>query len=153
MAKMLIPLRRKAIVDGLKVTNNIDEFQPVKIKKKYYDNKGAFIDEQVHVGYEKLEWNIKFKGEKADIILAALGTRDWSTIIVEEQCKYGAGTVTNVYTMTGDIDFEYEASKFGEPSALTLNGVAHVYNWLQDGKPIVNIDITNAVYNVGAHIL
>lgn len=138
--------RRKSVTGGIKVTNNIESFSQPTFTKTYTEVPGSFVGAKEHMGFEASEWKVVYKGEKADVMMAAMDGGDRSVFIYNESGKRGTEDYTSEHTMTGDISREYSESKNGEPQTLTLTGQIKKYRWVENGKTITNVDIDNADY-------
>lgn len=138
--------RRKAVVGGLKVTNNIESFSQPTFTKTYADIPGSFVGAKQHIGFEASEWKLVLHGEAATTMMAAMLLGENSVLIYTESGVRGTEKYESIHTMTGDISREYSESKNGSQQTLTLTGQIKNYAWVESGVPITTISIPNDEY-------
>lgn len=143
---MTVIRRRKAVVGGLKATNNIESFSQPSFVKTYADVPGSFVGEKVHVGFEASEWKLVLHGEAATTMMAAMLLGENSVLIYTESGVRGTEKYESIHTMTGDISREFSESKNGSQQTLTLTGKIKNYAWVENGVPVTTVSIPNAEY-------
>ncbi|EHZ7344559.1 phage major tail tube protein [Vibrio vulnificus] len=149
MASRVIHGRKLTLPGGIKITNNIGDFTPPKYEKVYVDVPGSFMAQKVHVGFEASEWQVTIKGEMAAIVNGALAQGDETVIIYTENGNNKGSRFESEHTMTGEVSFEYDASKMREQQTLTLKGQISKHRWVDAGVPITDVDIDNGLYTIG----
>jgi hypothetical protein len=152
MSNRVIHARKLTLPGGIKITNNMADFTPPKYTKVYADVPGSFMGKKVHVGWEASEWSVTIKGEMASVVNAALIAGAATVIIYSENGKDGLKRYDTTHTMTGEVNFEYDASKIREQQTLTLTGQIDKHLWVDNAVPITTVDIDNGIYVIGGAV-
>ncbi len=139
---------RKVTIGDMKITNGINDFTQPKYKKVMSSMEGSFIEKKTHTGFEAVEWSITIKGEMAKVAHNALIDGDETVIIYSENGKYKHKRYDAEHIMTGEVDFEYDASKMREQQTLTLTGQIEKHKHTEDGTLLTDVDIDNGKYLV-----
>lgn len=139
---------RKLVVGDVKITNNINDFTPPKYKKVMVSMDGSFIEKKTHTGFETPEWSVTVKGEMAKLAYEALKDGDETVVIYSENGKNKHQRYDAEHIMTGEVDFEYDATKMREQQTLTLTGQCEKHKHTEDGQVLTDVDIDNGKYLV-----
>lgn len=139
---------RKLVIGDVKITNHINDFNQPKYKKVYSSMDGSFIEKKTCVGFEAVEWSVTIKGEMAGVAYQALKDGDETVVIYSENGRNKHERYDAEHTMTGEVDFEFDASKMREQQTLTLTGQVEKHKHVESGQTLTDVDIDNGDYLV-----
>lgn len=151
-----VRLRLSAQLEEVPLVNEIDDFTPPKIRAKTANNEGAFVASEDTVGLEKLDWQLKVRGQLDDIS-QALGPylmRSAQVNVTEKGRNTQEGSYTLDYSLYGPITgIEQEAVKMGEKPVCTISGTCKAYKQTDSGRVVHDINVDTGRTIVGGEDL
>lgn len=146
-------IRIDAMVEGVPLMNEIEDFSPPDVTMKRQTISGQFIDSDMVVGVEKLEWSLKINGSQL-LVLQALGSgfTDTAHISVIDSGKTQDGIPYIVkHSLHGPITgIAEEPVRQGEKMVTTITGTANSYKKTDTGITLIDIDARTGKVDLGA---
>ncbi|MGD8109389.1 phage major tail tube protein [Vibrio sp. TRT 17S01] len=138
-----IRLRLSALLEGLPLMNEINEFNAPEISYKMVGTEGSFVETEDAVRLNKLSWSMKVNGDHLKIAqtLGKYMTKPGQLNLLE-QGKTTEGVAYkeehSLYTIINSV--KPDAKKMGEKPSVTIEGVCKAYTLRDTGVVVHDIN-------------
>lgn len=148
-ARMLLA----ATINGQPILAELEEFNPPEIKKVMEEVLGGrFIPDELMVGLEKMNYDMKLLGVTATLLSAyGLKPGDVCQVDVKSSEQDGDGRKFKVhYSLSGEITGVKEETVKGKSKpGVTITGSVKAYKKTEDGNIVYDINTKTQVINLG----
>lgn len=143
-----------ATVNGFPIMEELEGFTPPDVKKVMEEVQGGrFVPDEIWVGLEKLNYELKIAGASSELMQAyGVEPGEVCQVDVKTSEKDSEGRDYAVhYSLSGQITGAKEDELKGKSKAgvLTLTGTCRAYRKTENGRTMFNIDTKTQVIDLG----
>jgi P2 family phage contractile tail tube protein len=142
-----------ATIEGNPLLGEVEEYTPPEIKKTMEDSRGGkFVPDEVWVGMEKMNFELKIVGASQSLLAAyGLGEGETCQIDVKTSEEDKDGNKFAIHdSLTGRIiNVKEETIKMGEKPTVTITGSPTAYSKTENGTTIYDINTSTQKLNLG----
>ncbi len=153
MAGQRSRIARQAMVNGMALIKEMEEFTPPEVKKSMQETRGgSFIPGEIMVGLEKLNCKFKVKGAGQELLSTfGLSAGELCQVDIKESHQDEDGNKFSISdSMTGEVISVTESpSKMGDMPDHEFEMSVQAYKKMENGKVIYDIDRNAQIIDLG----